>query len=136
MIKRRFVIGSYSLFKENQDEVFLRAQKCRRVIVDAVNDILTSYDAIYLPASPTTAPLFDGRVSDKLSNEYLISDNHLALANFAGLPSIVIPLGFENNLPFGASIMCRKFEEVKMFSIAQALEELINLKNLVAQEDE
>ncbi|MFA7032352.1 MAG: amidase family protein, partial [Bacilli bacterium] len=121
MIKRRFVIGSYSLFKENQDEVFLRAQKCRRVIVDAVNDILTSYDAIYLPASPTTAPLFDGRVSDKLSNEYLISDNHLALANFAGLPSIVIPLGFENNLPFGASIMCRKFEEVKMFSIAQAL---------------
>lgn len=135
MIKRRFVIGSYSLFKENQDEVFLRAQKCRRVIVDAVNEILKKYDAIYLPASPTTAPLFDGRVSDKLSNEYLISDNHLALGNFAGLPSIVIPLGFENHLPYGANIMCRKFEEVEMFSIAKALESLINLKNLVAQED-
>lgn len=134
MIKRRFVIGSYSLFKENQDEIFLRAQKCRRLIVDATNAILKDYDAIYLPAAPGVAPLFDGGKTDKLSNEYLISDNYLAIGNFAGLPSIVLPLGFENGLPFGVNLTCSKFAETEMFSLAKAIENITNLKNLVAKE--
>lgn len=135
MIKRRFVIGSYSLFKENQDEIFLRAQKCRRLIVNAVNDILKEYDAIYLPASPKVAPLFDESNHDKLSNEYLISDNYLAIGNFAGLPSIVLPLGFTEGLPFGVNLTCRLFQEKEMFAYSQVVENITGLANLVAKED-
>ncbi len=134
MIKRRFVIGSYSLFKENQAEVFLRAQKVRRLIVNAVNSILTNCDAIYLPAAPTTAPLFQGEKGDKLSNKYLISDNHLALGNFAGLPSIVLPLGFDKGLPFGVNLTCKKFAEAEVLSLAKGIENITNLKDLVAKE--
>ncbi|HNX16445.1 MAG TPA: amidase family protein [Bacilli bacterium] len=134
MIKRRFVIGSYSLFRENQNEVFLRAQKCRRLIVEFANKILAKYDAVYLPAAPTTAPLFRGEKNDKLSNEYLISDNHLAIGNFAGLPSIVLPLGFEKGLPFGANLTSKKFSETELFSLAKAVEDVTGLKNLVAKE--
>ena len=87
------------------------------------------YDFIYLPASPTVAPLFES-VSDKLSDEYLMADNHLALGNFAGLPSIAVPLGLENGLPFGANLMGRAFEEKKLFQIAAAFERASGLANV------
>ena len=134
LIRRRFIIGSYSLLKENQQELFLRAQKARRLIVNATNDILKAYDGIYCPASPTTAPLFIGS-SDKLSNEYLIADNYLAIGNFAGLPSITIPLGFSEGLPFGVNLTCGAFKESETFNIANQVEELIGIKNIVAKED-
>ena len=129
LIRRRFVIGSYALMRENQEELFLRAQKVRRVIVNKVNDILKEYDFIYLPASPTPAPLIKGS-SDKLSNEYLIADNHLAIANFAGLPSITLPIGFESGLPFGGNITGRAFEEGNVLAVAKTLEDITGLKGL------
>lgn len=134
LIRRRFVIGSYSLLRENQDELFLRAQKARRLIVNATNDILKDYDVIYLPAAPSTAPLFKGN-SDKLSNEYLIADNYLAIGNFGGYPSLTLPIGFDDNLPFGGNITGRVFEEKKVLNISLALENALGYKNLYAKED-
>lgn len=133
LIKRRFVIGSYSLLRENADELFIRAQKCRRLIVNAFNDILKEYDAIYCPASPSFAPLLNS-VSDALSNEYLIADNFMAFANMGGLPSLTHPIGFENGLPLGANLTCRAFEESTLLNIAYHLEKITGLKDLVVEE--
>lgn len=130
-IKRRFVIGSYSLLKENADELFVRAQKCRRLIVDAFNEVLKKYDAIYCPASPNPAPLFES-YSDVLSDKYLIADSYLAFANMGGFPSITLPIGFEDGLPFGGNLTCAPFEESKLFNIAYNLEKATGLKDLVA----
>lgn len=135
LIRRRFVIGSYSLLRENQEELFLRAQKCRRLITDKINEILEKYDFIYLPASPTGAPLFD-EASDKLSDKYLIADNHLAIGNFAGLPSITLPIGFDSGLPFGGNFTGRAFEELKVLNVAKALENITGYYNLYAKEGE
>ena len=135
LIKRRFIIGSYSLLRENQEELFLRAKKARRLIVNAVNKILEEYDGIYCPASPTVAPLFD-KASDKLSNEYLIADNYLSIGNFAGLPSITIPLGFSNHLPFGVNLTCPAYKESSTLNLANQIEEIIGLKDLVAKESD
>ncbi len=132
LIKRRFVIGSFSLLKENQDELFVRAQKCRHLIVDAFNKVFEKYDAIYCPASPTTAPLIEGS-SNNLSNEYLIADNYMAFANMGGFPSITLPIGFENNLPFGANLTAKPFQESLLLNIATAIEEGTGLKDLVVE---
>jgi len=110
LIKRRFVIGSYCLMRENQEELFLRAQRNRAKIVDEVNKILQTYDFIYVPAAPGPAPLFV-QASDKLSDEYLIADNHLCLGNFAGLPSITLPLCYERGLPIGVNFMGRALKK-------------------------
>ena len=134
LIKRRFVVGSYSLLKENQSEIFIRAQKCRRMIVDATNDILKDSDVIYMPASPNTAPLFKEDDSDRLNNEKLIADNYLALANLGGQPSLTLPLGFKNGLPFGGNIIGRIFEETTVLSLALAVEDIVGLSDLVAGE--
>ena len=133
LIKRRFVIGSFSLMRENQDELFVRAQKCRRMIVDAFNKVFEKYDAIYCPASPSIAPLIKGS-SDTLSDEYLIADNYMAFGNMGGYPSITLPIGFENNMPFGANLTCKPFDEVNLFSIANEIEKGTGLKDLVAKE--
>lgn len=134
LIKRRFVIGSYSLLKENREELFTRAQKCRRLIVNAINDIYKNYDAIYLPAAPSVAPELGKSGGDKLSEEYLIADNWMAIGNFGGYPSITLPIGFENGLPFGANLMCKPFEEAKLFNIAKKIEDHTGLKNIIAKE--
>lgn len=134
LIKRRFVIGSFSLMRENQDELFVRAQKCRRMIVEAFNKVFEKYDAIFCPASPSIAPLIKGH-SDTLSDEYLIADNYMAFGNMGGYPSITLPIGFENNMPFGANLTCKPFDEVNLFSIANEIEKGTGLKDLVAKEN-
>jgi len=134
LIKRRFVIGSFSLLSENANDLFIRAQKCRRLIVNAFNEVLSKYDAIYCPASPSAAPKIH-ETSDTLSDEYLIADNYLAYGNMGGLPSITLPIGFDNGLPFGANLTAKPFDESNLLSIANALENITNLKDLVAKED-
>ena len=132
LIKRRFVIGSFALMKENQNDLFLRAQRNRRRIVEAVDNILKENDFIYLPAAPSIAPKID-ESSDRLSDEYLIADNHLVLGNFAGLPSITLPIGFKEGMPFGANLMGRAFDEVGVFQVAYELEQITGLANIYAK---
>jgi aspartyl-tRNA(Asn)/glutamyl-tRNA(Gln) amidotransferase subunit A len=129
LIKRRFIIGSFVLMRENQQDLFLRAQRVRRMIVDALTKIYETYDGIYLPAAPSIAPKFTDS-SDRLSSQYLIADSHLALGNFAGLPSLTIPIGFEHTMPFGANIMGRAFDEVTTLAIGKVIEDAMGFHNL------
>ena len=131
LVKRRFIIGGYSLLKENRDDLFIRAQKCRRLIVNAFNKVLEKYDAIYCPAAPSIAPLMNNS-SVVFNEDYIVSDNYMAFANMGGYPSITLPLGFENNMPFGVNLTCKPFDEPKMLGIAKEIEELTGLVNLVA----
>jgi aspartyl-tRNA(Asn)/glutamyl-tRNA(Gln) amidotransferase subunit A len=129
LIKRRFVIGSYSLMSENQHDLFLRAQKARHLIVDAFNEVFKKYDCIYLLAAPNVAPKFD-EASDRLNNEYLIADNYLAFGNFGGYPSMTIPLGFKNGLPYGANITSKPYDEKSVFNLALNLEKFTHLADV------
>lgn len=129
LIKRRFVIGSFALMRENQDVLFLRAQKNRAKIVERTNAILKDHDFIFVPAASGVAPKFSDS-GDRLSDEYLIADNHLALGNFAGLPSITLPLSLIAGLPVGVNIMGRAFEETNLYQIASAFEKISGLEGL------
>ncbi len=132
LIKRRFLIGSIALSKENQFELYLRAQKARGLIVAAVNQVFQDYDAILLPAAPSSAPEFTKNI-DVLSDEYLIADNHLAIGNFGGFPSITIPLGFKGQLPFGVNITGPAFNDTDVLAIAHQLEKITGYRNLSAR---
>ncbi len=133
LIKRRFVIGSYSLLRENQSVLFERAQKVRHLLVNKVNDILKEYDAFIAPCSGRIKSEFvenSDNVTDEIDIDKMIIENHLGIANFAGLPSISIPVGIDNGFPFDFNITGRAFEEVNVFNIAYVLENELNLKNL------
>lgn len=132
LIKRRFIIGSFALMKENQAELFVRAQRNRRAVVDKLNEIYKDYDFIYALAAPSIAPKI-GESSDRLSDEYLIADNHLVLGNFAGLPSLTLPLGLKNDMPFGVNVMGKTFDEVGVFQLSYEIEKITGLKDLLAK---
>lgn len=124
LIKRRFVIGSYALFKENQNEVFLRAQKARRLIVDEFNSIFEKCDTIIFPAAPSIAPLIK-HTNDNIQNDYDVIDNWLGIGNFGGFPSITVPLGMEDNMPFGVEVMNKPYDDVGVFGFAENIEKYI-----------
>ncbi len=130
LIKRRFVIGSYVLQKENQEKLFLNASRARRLIVNRMNELFKEYDGLIMPATEKVAPLFD-EASDKLSDEYLILGNHLCIANFGGFPSITIPSGFVKDMPVGVNITGRAKEDYLVLNLANKLEEVLGYKGQV-----
>ena len=133
-IKRRFVIGSYVLQKENQEKLFLNAGRVRRMIVDKMNELFKDYDGLIMPSTPDIAPKF-GEVSDRLSDEYLILGNHLVIGNFGGFPSISIPSGFVSNMPVSINITGRTKEDSLVLNIANKIEEVLECKGMVAKDE-
>ena len=133
-IKRRFILGNLALATENQEKMFRKAQKVRRIIVEELNKIYDDYDIILTPNCGSVAPLVDEANDDRLSDEYLILENHLALGNFAGTPSLTLPSGFVDGMPIAVNVMGRLFEEQTVLNTAYALEEELGLKNQLKRE--
>jgi len=133
LLKKRFVIGSYALFTENQEEVFRKAQKVRRLIVEDIKRVLSEVDVIMAPASGQGAPKFDDASVDQLSSEYLIAENYMALANFSGYPSITVPMGYVEGLPVGVNLTALAFEETKLLDIAFGIELTTGLANIIKE---
>jgi len=133
LIKKRFVIGSYGLFEENQERLFRKAQKVRRKVVDAMKECLKEYDAIMAPASDNPAPHLDDSSADELSANYLIVENYMAMGNFSGYPSMTVPMGFDGDMPLGLNMTCRPFEETTMFDFGKAIEEITGYKDKKAE---
>lgn len=131
LIKRRFVMGSYILQKENQEKLFLNACRVRRLIVDRMNELFKEYDGLIMPSAEGIAPVF-GEVSDRLSDEYLILGNHLAIGNFGGFPSISIPSGFVDGMPVSVNITGRAKEDSLVLNMANKLEEVLGYKGQVS----
>ena len=136
-IKRRFVFGSYVLQKENQERLFLNAQRIRRMIVDKMTELFKEYDGMILPASGGIASKFDQTSddvkNDKLSDRYLILENHLAIGNFGGFPSITIPYCFINDMPIGVNITGGIKTDDEVLNIANKVEELTGLKDIYSK---
>ena len=131
LIKRRFVLGSFILQKENQEKLFLNAGRIRRLIVEKMTELFKTYDGLILPAALSIAPHFQSETLDKLSDRYLF-DNHLAIGNFGGFPSITIPCGFVDEMPIGLSITGGVKKDLDVLNIAYAIEGTMNYKGQIA----
>lgn len=132
-VRKRFVLGSYSLFVENQEKLFRKAQKVRRVMVDAYAALLKDCDVILAPAAASTAPLPEESVGEKMSDTYLVAENHMVLGNMSGYPSLTVPSGFVNGMPIGVNLTAKAFEEQTCLNIAKAIEEISGLEGKTAE---
>lgn len=135
LIKRRFVIGSYVLQKENQEKYFMNAKRVRRLIVDKMNEMFSKYDGLILPVGSGSAKYIENS-KNKLSSSNSILEDHLQIGNFGGFPSITIPNGFVNNLPVGVNITGAVKDDINVLNIAYALESNMDYKNMIAKEME
>jgi len=132
LIKRRFILGSFILQKENQEKLFLNACRVRRLIVDKINDLFKTYDGMILPASGGIAPKFSDD-SEKLSDRYLILENHLAIGNFGGFPSITLPFTMVKDMPVGINLTGRVCEDDVVLNMANYIEKVTELKDIYSK---
>ena len=135
LIKRRFVIGSYVLQKENQERYFKNAARVRRLIVDKMKELFQEYDALILPVSSGPAKKFDEDL-DAINTDTNILEEHLQIGNFGGFPSITIPNGFVSGLPVGINITGNCYDDENILNIAHTLESKMPYKGQIAKERE
>ena len=98
-----------------------------------MNELFKEYDGLIMPAAAGIAPKFEDK-SDKLSNKYLILDNHMCIGNFGGYPSITIPSGFINNMPVGINITGKVMNDAEVLNIANKIEDTMEYKDQIAKE--
>ena len=132
LIKRRFILGSYILQRENQEKLFLNAGRVRHMIVDKMNEFFKEYDGMIAPCSGGPASKFDA-TSEKLSDRYLILENHLAIGNFGGFPSITLPFAMIDDLPVGVNITGRVREDDVVLNMANYVEKITGLKDIYSK---
>ena len=133
LIKRRFVIGSFVLQRENQEKFFLNAKRCRRLIVNRANELFKEYDAMINPVASGPAKYLDD-TKNNIPKENTVIEEALQIGNFGGFPSITIPDGFVNNLPVGVNITCKVKDDVNVLNIAYALEGVMDYKGQIVKE--
>ncbi len=118
-VQRRIMAGTFVLSNEYYDSYYTKGQKVRRVLQDKTNDILSQFDFILLPTTPTTAFELNA-VSDPIS--MYLQDIFTVHANLTGNPAISLPLGkHSNGLPFGIQIIADHFDEKRMLSFSNQL---------------
>jgi len=131
VVKRRYVVGAYVLSQLHQEELFLKAKKVRRIIVEELNKLFDKYDTFIIMPSVNTAP----KIVDVLKKQNMLKGEHeymedlLLLANLNGCPSITIPLTIVNGLPIGININSAPFKDQNVLNIANYLNKRINFKN-------
>jgi aspartyl-tRNA(Asn)/glutamyl-tRNA(Gln) amidotransferase subunit A len=119
-VKRRIMLGTFVLSAGYYDAYYAKAQKVRRIIQEKSNEILSNYDLIILPTTPTTAFKLGEKTSDPV--QMYLADIFTVQAPLAGLPAISVPeTTHSNGLSIGIQVIGKRFEEQEMLDFAQYL---------------
>ncbi len=115
-VKRRILIGAYTLSAGYYDAFYLKAQKLRRLISQDFNQAFHDVDIIMSPTTPDVA-FETGAKSDDPVSMYL-QDTYTISVNLAGLPAMSIPAGFVNKMPVGLQLIGNYFNEGQLLNAA------------------
>jgi aspartyl-tRNA(Asn)/glutamyl-tRNA(Gln) amidotransferase subunit A len=119
-VKRRIMLGTFSLSVGYYEAYYLRAAKVRNLIIKDFEKAFEKVDLIFTPTSPTLPFKLGEKIDDPL--KMYLSDIFTVSVNLAGLPAISIPVSKVKNLPVGLQIIGKPFEENKIFEVAKFYE--------------
>ncbi len=122
-VQRRILLGTFVLSASYYDAYYTKAQKVRRLIREQTKQILTQYDFILSPTTPTTA----FKIGEHTSNpvEMYLADLFSVHANVAGVPAISVPCGSDQQgLPIGLQITANDFDEAGLFQFSKVIQNL------------
>jgi aspartyl-tRNA(Asn)/glutamyl-tRNA(Gln) amidotransferase subunit A len=121
-VKRRIMLGTYSLSAGYYDAYYLKALKVRRLIRQ---DYDRAFEKVDLIAGPITAsPAFKlGEMTDDPLAMYLV-DLYTVSANLAGIPGLCLPCGeTKSGLPIGLQLQAPILEEERLLRGARMYEQ-------------
>jgi aspartyl-tRNA(Asn)/glutamyl-tRNA(Gln) amidotransferase subunit A len=126
-VKRRIMLGTYSLSAGYYEAYYGQAQKVRTLVIRDFGAAFERFDALVGPTSPTTAFRLGEKTEDPLA--MYLSDVFTIPSDLSGTPAISIPCGLgPDGLPVGFQVMGRLLDEAMVFRVAHALEQELDLK--------
>ena len=127
-VKRRIMVGTYTLSAGYYDAYYLKAQKVRTLIKQDFENAFGQVDVLVCPTVPTTAFKAGEKTADPLS--MYLTDLMTITVNLAGLPGLSLPCGFDDNgLPIGLQLIGNVLREDQLFQVAYAYEQSTEWKN-------
>ena len=104
-VKRRILLGAYTLSSEAIDNYFIQAQKIRRLVqrdfdrvfaldnplLDATEDLAGEVDVLLTPTAPTLPPTAEELKRQSAVESYM-NDVFTVPASLAGLPAVSVPV--------------------------------------------
>jgi len=121
-VKRRIMVGTYTLSAGYYDAYYLKAQKVRTLIKQDFETAFEQVDVLVCPTVPSTAFKAGEKTDDPLS--MYLTDLMTITVNLAGLPGLSLPCGFDRQgLPIGLQLIGNALREDQLFQVAYAYEQ-------------
>ena len=122
-VKRRILLGNFSLSAGYHDAYYRRACQVRRLISQDFQKAFAQSDVILTPTSPTVAWKKKHSGGEPLK-DYL-GDVFTTPASLAGLPSLSFPWSSSKaDLPVGIQLISNVFKEDKILNLSTVLERI------------
>ena len=116
-VKRRILIGAYTLSYGYYDAYYRRAMRARKLIADDFARAFGECDMLLGPATPNVAfPL--GAMGGGDAVAMYMQDIYTVPVNLAGLPALCFPCGFVDGMPTGAQLIGKAFDESLLLAAA------------------
>jgi aspartyl-tRNA(Asn)/glutamyl-tRNA(Gln) amidotransferase subunit A len=120
-VKRRIMLGTFSLSSGFYDAHFKKAAQARTLIRQDFEKAFEDVDVLVAPTTTSTAFEIGGKIDDPLA--MYMADVLTVPVNLAGVPSLSIPCGFSEDLPVGMQIIGKHFDEQTIYRAAYAYEQ-------------
>lgn len=124
-VKRRIMLGTFSLSSGYYDQYFTKAAKVRTLIKQDFEKAFdpstgSGCDVIVGPVSPTVAWNLGEKIEDPLT--MYLSDVYTIPASLAGLPGLSVPCGFSNGLPVGLQVLGKFMDDETVLDVGEVYE--------------
>ncbi|MBN1486947.1 MAG: Asp-tRNA(Asn)/Glu-tRNA(Gln) amidotransferase subunit GatA [Anaerolineae bacterium] len=122
-VKRRIMLGTYTLSAGYYDAYYIKAQKVRTLIKQDFDQAFEQVDILVGPTTPTTAFKLGEHITDPL--QMYLEDIFTIPPALAGIPCMSVPCGFDaEGLPVGLQFMAPPMEEAQLLKAAYAYEKM------------
>jgi len=119
-VKRRILIGNFSLSRGFYDAYYLRAQQIRNLIKEDFLSAFEKVDFIFIPTSPTPPFKLGEKIKDPV--KMYLSDIFTVSVSLAGLPGLSFPIGNVGHLPVGLQVIAPSFCEKEIFRLMKMID--------------
>jgi aspartyl-tRNA(Asn)/glutamyl-tRNA(Gln) amidotransferase subunit A len=125
-VRRRILLGTFVLSANYYDAYYTKAQRVRKLIREETERLLTQYDFLLSPVTPTTAFRLGEKMDDPL--QMYLADIFTVQANVVGAPAISVPNGTDaHGLPIGIQLMARPFGESDLLAFGTYVNSLTSV---------
>ena len=122
-VKRRILLGTYSLSAGYYDAYYRKAQQVRMLVARDFLDAFTKCDVLVAPMTPTPPFKLGEKVDDPIA--MYLADIYSVAASLAGICGMSVPCGeTKEGLPIGVQVMGPHFGESTMLRAGLAIERI------------